>query len=76
MASNWFSTDRFVTNVVAIVVAIIILAMVAVPIINQATTMEGVTGTQLETILNVVPIFIVIGILLACIWMFMNRRGE
>ena len=74
--ANWFSTDRFVSNVVAIIVAVIILAMVAVPIINQAVSIDGVAGTQLETILNVVPIFIVIGILLACIWMFMNKSGE
>ena len=74
--ANWFSTDTFVSNVVAIIVAIIVLAMVAVPIITQASTMEGVAGTQLETILQVVPIFIVIGILLACIYMFMSKRGE
>ena len=74
--ANWFSTDTVVSNVVAIIVAIIVLAMVAVPIITQASTMEGVAGTQLETILQVVPIFIVIGILLACIYMFMSKRGE
>ena len=74
--ANWFSTDTFVSNVVAIIVAIIVLAMVAVPIITQASAMEGVAGTQLETILQVVPIFIVIGILLACIYMFMSKRGE
>ena len=74
--ANWFSTDTFVSNVVAIIVAIIVLAMVAVPIITQASSMEGVAGTQLETILQVVPIFIVIGILLACIYMFMSKRGE
>ena len=70
----FFSTDKFVSNVVAIVVAVIILAMVAVPIISNATTLLGEGNEQLVMILNVIPIFIVIGILLACIYMFLNKK--
>lgn len=70
----FFSTDKFVGNVVAIVVAVIILAMVAVPIISNATTLLGEGNEQLVMILNVIPIFIVIGILLACIYMFLNKK--
>lgn len=74
-----FSTDRFTKNVVSITVAVIIFAMVAVPIIANAAASEAIAGnTQLQMILNVIPIFIVIGILLACIYMFlnMNKDGE
>ena len=72
-----FSTDRFTKNVVAITVAVIIFAMVAVPIIANAAASEAIAGNaQLQMILNVIPIFIVIGILLACIYMFLNKDGE
>lgn len=67
-----FSTDKFVGNVVAVVVAIIIFAMVAVPVIGTATA--SIEDAQLKMILNVIPIFIVIGILLACIYMFLNNK--
>lgn len=69
-----FSTDKFVGNVVSITVAVIILAMVAVPIISSATS--GITDENLKNILNVIPIFIVIGVLMACIYMFMGRDKE
>ncbi len=69
-----FSTDKFVGNVVSITVAVIILAMVAVPIISSATADIG--DENLKNILNVIPIFIVIGVLMACIYMFMGKDKE
>lgn len=73
----FFSTDKFVGNVVAITVAVIIFAMVAVPIIASAASSEAIASNeQLQMILNVIPIFIVIGILLACIYMFLNKNNE
>lgn len=69
-----FSTDKFVGNVVSITVAVIILAMVAVPIIGSATADIG--DENLKNILNVIPIFIVIGVLMACIYMFMGKDKE
>jgi len=72
-----FTTDKFVSNVVAITVAVIIFAMVAVPIIATAAASEYIQeDSQLQMILNVVPIFIVIGILLACIYMFLGKDKE
>ena len=69
-----FSTDKFVGNVVSITVAVIILAMVAVPIIGSATA--DITDENLKNILNVIPIFIVIGVLMACIYMFMGKKDQ
>jgi len=69
-----FSTDKFVGNVVSITVAVIILAMVAVPIIASATA--DITDDNLKNILNVIPIFIVIGVLMACIYMFMGKDKD
>lgn len=72
-----FTTDKFVSNVVAITVAVIIFAMVAVPIIATAAASDYIKeDSQLQMILNVVPIFIVIGILLACIYMFLGKDKE
>lgn len=71
-----FSTDKFVGAVVTVTVAVIIFSMVAVPIIANA--MEGITGDnadQLKAIMGVIPIFMVIGILLACIWMFLGKKA-
>lgn len=69
-----FSTDMFVNNVVAITVAVIIFSMVALPIVTQAISSMSESDAQLKMILGVIPIFIVIGILLACIYMFIGRN--
>lgn len=70
-----FSTDSFVNNVVAITVAVIIFSMVALPIVTQAISSMSESDAQLKMILGVIPIFIVIGILLACIYMFIGRKN-
>lgn len=70
-----FSTDSFVQNVVVISVAVIIFSMICVPIVSQAVESLGDDNEQLAMILNVIPIFVVIGILLACIYMFIGRKN-
>lgn len=70
-----FSTDSFVNNVVTVTVAVIIFSMVALPIVTQAISSMGEGDEQLKMILGVIPIFIVIGILLACIYMFIGRKN-
>lgn len=70
-----FSTDAFVNNVVTVTVAVIIFSMVALPIVTQAISTMGEDDEQLKMILGVIPIFIVIGILLACIYMFIGRKN-
>ena len=67
-----FKIDGFVTAVVGICVAIVVFAMVAIPVITEAT--DGMTG-NLKTIVEVIPIFIAIGILMACIYLFIQRKG-
>lgn len=59
-------------KIVGVVVAVIVVLLVAVPIISKAS--EGITDTTLKTIIDVIPIFLVISILLAVVGMFLKDR--
>lgn len=69
-----FSTDTFIVSVVGISVAVVIFAMVALPIIQSAATSAG-ADTDLGKIIGVIPIFIAIGILMACVYMFISKKA-
>lgn len=68
-----FKIDGFVTAVVGIAVAVVVFAMVLLPILGGITFGEG--QENLEAIVNVIPIFVVIGILLSCIYLFIQRKA-
>lgn len=70
--AKW-SADTFITSVVALSVGIVVFAMVALPIISSATA--GIEDDNLKAIVNVIPIFIAIGILMACIYMFVSKKA-
>lgn len=70
--AKW-SADTFITSVVALSVGIVVFAMVALPIISSATA--GIEDENLKAIVNVIPIFIAIGILMACIYMFVSKKA-
>lgn len=68
-----FKIDGFVTAVVGIAVAVVVFAMVLLPILGGITFTED--QSNLEAIVNVIPIFVVIGILLSCIYLFIQRKA-
>lgn len=68
-----FKVDGFVTAVVGVCVAVVVFAMVALPIISGITFGEG--QENLSKIVGVIPIFIAIGILLSCVYLFIQRKG-
>ena len=68
-----FTTDSFISGVVAVVVAIVVLCMVAIPIIGEATT--GMEDGPIKTIINILPVFIAIGVLVACVTLFMSKKA-
>lgn len=70
-----FSTDSFVNNTVAVVLAVIIISMVALPIISSAIEGLGSDDAQLKMILGVIPIFLVLGVLLACVSLFLSKKN-
>ena len=67
-----FSTDSFINNIVSVSVAAIVFAMVALPIVSSAAS--GITDENLKAIVNVIPIFIAIGILLGCVYFFISKK--
>lgn len=68
-----FSTDSFIGNVVAISVGVVVFAMVAIPIVTSAAA--DITDTNLKAIVEVIPIFIAIGILMACVYLFISKKN-
>lgn len=77
------STEDFTASVVGIVIAVIIVAVVAIPIINGLIgtdgTPEGATypiqkGDTVATVIQVIPIFLILAILLSVVYMFLDKR--
>lgn len=67
-----FEMNDFTGKIVGVVVAVIIVAVVAVPIINQVIEDNNITGTT-ATILNVIPIFLVLAVLMTVVYLFMRE---
>ena len=72
---------KFVGSVVAITVAVIVIATVAVPIISSNlletdSTKPGYVenADTINTILTIVPVFLVIAVLIAAIGMFVKNK--
>lgn len=78
------NTEDFTGKVVGIVIAVIVIAVVAIPIINGMIgtdgTPEGATypiqeGTTQATIIQVIPIFLILAVLMAVVYMFLNKKN-
>ena len=72
---------KFVASVVAVTVAVIVIATVAVPIIGSSLLNtdpnEGAVIANAETIntiLTIIPVFLVLAVLIAIIGMFLKSR--
>lgn len=69
------NVGKFVGSIVAITVAVIVVAVVAVPIIAANNVGSGVQNHEtINTILNIIPVFLVIAILIGAIGMFVKSR--
>lgn len=69
------SVGKFVGSVVAITVAVIVVATVAVPIISaNLVDADSPNAGTINSILTIIPVFLVIAILIAAIGMFMKSR--
>ena len=77
------NTEDFTSKVVGIVIAVIVIAIVAIPIINGMIgtdgTPEGATypiqeGTTEATIIKVIPIFLILAVLMGVVYMFLNGK--
>lgn len=71
-----FNTNSFITSVVGVSVGVVVFAMVALPIISSATAgLDAEDDANLIAIINVIPIFVAIGILMACVYMFISKKA-
>ena len=80
-----YDSDNFTSNIVAVVIAVIVIAAVAIPIMNGMIgtdgTPEGATypiqaGTTLATIVGVIPIFLVLAVLMMVVYMFLSGQKD
>lgn len=67
------NVESFTGKIVGVVVAVIVVAAVAVPILTDVITDNSITGTT-KTILEILPVFLVLAILMIVVRMFMNKR--
>ena len=68
------NTEDFTAKVVGIIVAVIVIAAVAIPVINSTTA--DIEDPTTKTIINVIPIFLILAVLMAVVYMFLNKNGK
>lgn len=71
--------QKFTAAVISIVVVVVIAVTVLVPIIqgNQLPTGEGALANAgaINSILNVIPLLVIVGIIIAVIGLFISKRN-
>jgi len=68
-----FSAESFTSNIVAIAVAIVVFSAILLPMVTSAITED--MDPALKAVLNAVPIFVGVGVLMACIYLFINKKN-
>ena len=71
------NTNSFIRDIIAVTVAVVTISAVAIPIIGGSilTSDSGLTNyTQINTILQILPVFLVIAILVAVVAMFITSK--
>lgn len=75
-----FEMNDFTGKIVGVVIAVVIVAVVAVPIIHDLVTdpdgdgpkTATITDPTLITIINVIPVFLVLAVLMTVVYLFMR----
>ena len=77
------NTESFTADIVSVVIAVIVVAAVAVPIINGMVGTDGTPsgatypiqeGTMLATIVQILPVFLVLAVLMMIVYLFINKK--
>ena len=77
------NTESFTADIVSVVIGVIVVAAVAVPIINGMVgtdgTPEGATypiqeGSILATIVQILPVFLVLAVLMMIVYLFISKK--
>lgn len=76
-------TESFTGKIVGVVIAVVVVAAVAVPILNSMVgtdgTPEGATypiqeGTMLATLVGIIPVFLILAVIMIVVGMFLSKR--
>lgn len=69
--------QRWIGGVIAAVVCIIVVVTVAIPIISENQVEETVENAgALNAMINIIPLLIVVGIIVAVVGMFLYSKRE
>lgn len=78
------NTEDFTGNIISVVIAVIVVAAVAVPIINGMVGTDGTPsgatypiqeGTMLATIIEILPVFLVLAVLMMIVYLFISKKN-
>lgn len=71
-----FNVGNFTEGIVALILGVVLLTAVAIPIISSNAVPDGFAMKgALDTIINTIPIFIGIALIMAVVGMFIVRRS-
>lgn len=77
------NTESFTADIVSVVIAVIVVAAVAVPIINGMVGTDGTPsgatypiqeGTMLATIVQILPVFLILAVLMMIVYLFISKK--
>lgn len=75
--------ESFTADIVSVVIAVIVVAAVAVPIINGMVGTDGTPsgatypiqeGTMLATIVQILPVFLILAVLMMIVYLFISKK--
>ena len=80
-------TESFTGKIVGVVIAVVVVAAVAVPILNSmvgtdvpatdttlAKTYPIQEGTMLATLVQIIPVFLILAVIMIVVGMFLSKR--
>lgn len=80
-------TESFTGRIVGVVIAVVVVAAVAVPILNSmvgtdvpatettpAKTYPIQEGTMLATLVQIIPVFLILAVIMIVVGMFLSKR--
>lgn len=73
------NTNSFIRDIVAVTIAVVVITAVAIPIIGGSilTSESGLANyAQINTILEILPVFLVIAVLVGVIAMFVTSKRK
>lgn len=78
------ASESFTSKIVGVVVATIVVAAIAIPIVSGLVGTDGTPsgatypiqeGTTLATIVTIIPVFLVLAVMMIVVRMFMNGKN-